>query len=121
MSEFQLTVSILLVAGGIFFMFVGSLGLIVLPDFYSRTHAVSKSDNLGLLMLILGLVVFEGFTGTSLKLSLIMLFIALSNPIGTHAISRVAYMTGTKPDLTNRASAPEVPEKFTSRGEEETP
>lgn len=110
MTEIQITASVILVLSGIFFMFVGSLGVLRMPDFYSRTHAVSTSDTLGILLVITGLIIYEGATLNSLKLFLIVLFVALSNPIGTHALARAAYRKGIKPllngpDINNREDA----------------
>lgn len=102
MSEIQSILSIILVVSGIFLMLTGSIGIIRLPDFYSRTHATSKSDTLGILLAMLGLIVYEGWELNSLKLILIALFIALSNPIGAHALARSAYLTGLKPFLTRK-------------------
>lgn len=97
MMELQHIISILLVSLGILFMLVGSIGIIRLPDFYSRTHSVSKSDTLGIIFVILGLVIYEGMTQSSLKLLLVVLFIALSNPVGTHALARAAIKNGLNP------------------------
>jgi len=99
MLEVQSIISILFVTLGIVFMLMGSIGILRLPDFYSRTHAVSKSDTLGVFFVIIGLIVYEGFTLSSGKLFLIVLFIALSNPIGTHALARAALKKGLKPLL----------------------
>lgn len=99
MPELQSIFSILFVSTGIVFMLVGSIGILRLPDFYSRTHAISKSDTLGIMFVIFGLVIFEGFTISSGKLLLIILFIALSNPVGTHALARAALKKGLKPFL----------------------
>lgn len=99
MLEVQSIISILFVTLGIVFMLMGSIGILRLPDFYSRTHAVSKSDTLGVFFVIIGLIVYEGFTLSSGKLFLIVLFIALSNPIGTHALARAAFKKGLKPHL----------------------
>jgi multicomponent Na+:H+ antiporter subunit G len=100
MTLLQNILSVLLVCMGIFFMLVGSIGILRLPDFYSRTHAVSMSDALGISSVMMGLIVYEGFTQSSLKLLLIILFVALSNPIGSHALSRAAYIKKVKPLLT---------------------
>lgn len=97
MSEIQIIISILFVSLGILFMLVGSIGIVRLPDFYSRTHATSKSDTLGIIFVILGLMIYEGFTQSSFKLILVVLFIALSNPIGTHALARAAMKKGLSP------------------------
>lgn len=97
MTEIQIIISILFVSIGILFMLVGSIGILRLPDFYSRTHSVSKSDTLGIIFVIMGLVIYEGFTQSSFKLILVVLFIALSNPIGTHALARAAMKKGLSP------------------------
>ena len=82
-------------------MLVGSIGILRLPDFYARTHAVSKSDTLGIIFVILGLVIYEGFTQSGIKLVLIVIFIALSNPVGSHALARAALKKGLKPLFSN--------------------
>lgn len=99
MLDPQSIISIIFVTTGIVFILVGSIGILRLPDFYARTHAVSKSDTLGVIFVIMGLIFYEGFTQSSAKLLLIVLFIALSNPIGTHALSRAAMKKGLKPFL----------------------
>ena len=97
MNDIQNIFTVVFILGGIFFLLVGSIGLIRMPGFYSRTHATSKSDTLGLLLLITGLIIFEGWNLNSVKLGLILLFLALANPIGSHALARSAYETGIKP------------------------
>ena len=103
MSEFVNIASIILVVIGIIFMLVGSIGILRLPDFFSRTHAVSKSDTLGIIFVIAGLIVYEGLNQSSLKLLLIILFIALSNPIGTHALARAAIKKGFNPFISGKS------------------
>ncbi|WP_103665603.1 monovalent cation/H(+) antiporter subunit G [Gracilimonas amylolytica] len=89
--------TILFVVAGIFFLLIGSIGTIRLPDFYSRTHATSKSDTLGMMLIILGLIIYEGLNINSGKLFLILLFILLANPVGAHALARAAINSGLKP------------------------
>jgi multicomponent Na+:H+ antiporter subunit G len=84
---------------GIGFMLVGSIGVIRLPDFYSRTHAASKTDTLGILLVIVGLMILEGFTINMGKLAFVLIFVALANPIGSHALARAAMESGLKPLL----------------------
>lgn len=97
MTEIQIILSIFFVVLGISFMLSGSIGILRLPDFYSRTHSVSKSDTLGIIFVISGLIIYEGFTQSSLKLLFVILFVALSNPIGTHALARAALKKGLNP------------------------
>jgi multicomponent Na+:H+ antiporter subunit G len=92
-------ISVVLIVLGIGFMAIGSIGVIRLPDFYSRTHAASKTDTLGILLVIVGLMVLEGFTINMGKLSFVLLFVALANPIGSHALVRAAMDSGLKPLL----------------------
>ncbi len=99
MIDLTSILTIVFVVAGIFFLLVGSVGIIRLPDFYSRTHATSKSDTLGMILIIIGLIIFEGLTINSGKLVLVLLFIMLANPIGAHALARAAYNAGLKPLL----------------------
>ena len=92
-------ISVVLIVLGIVFMAVGSIGVIRLPDFYSRTHAASKTDTLGILLVIVGLMVLEGFTINMGKLSFVLIFVALANPIGSHALARAAMDSDLKPLL----------------------
>lgn len=92
-------ISVALIVSGVFFVFVGSLGVVRLPDFYTRTHAASKTDTLGILLILAGLMVYEGATLNSVKLGFILIFISLANPIGSHALARAAMKSGLKPLL----------------------
>lgn len=103
----QITFTVLLIILGILFILMGSIGIVRLPDFYSRSHAASKSDTLGIMFVIGGLMVYEGFSQSSLKLLLIIVFIWLSNPIGSHALARAALKKGIKPVLYKRSSKEE--------------
>lgn len=84
---------------GLFFLAVSAIGLIRLPDFYSRAHAVGKSETLGVILVLLGLALYNGIAISSLKLIIILIFIAIANPTATNAIARAAYMTGLTPWL----------------------
>ena len=97
MTDLQNIITIILVVSGAFFMFVGSFGIIRLPDFYSRTHAIGKSDTLGIMLVLAGLMVYEGLTPNSVKLAVAIVFVMLSNPTGSHAMARAAFNHGLKP------------------------
>ncbi len=102
MGEIQNIISIAFIVAGIFFIFVAGVGIVRLPDFYSRTHAVSKSDTLGILLVVLGLIIYEGLTINSIKLLFIFILVALANPIGSHALGMAALKKGLKPKLGRR-------------------
>jgi len=86
-----------LLIGGAFFMITGALGLLRLPDFYTRLHATGKCDTLGEVLIIVGCMVYQGWSFITIKLFFLMLFIFLANPVATHAIMKAAYNTGVKP------------------------
>ncbi|MGB1356432.1 MAG: monovalent cation/H(+) antiporter subunit G [Candidatus Puniceispirillaceae bacterium] len=85
------------IAAGVIALLVGSLGLIRLPDLYSRTHAVGMMDTAGVGFIILGLIIHEGFTLVSVKLALVGIFLFFTSPIATHAVAQVAHRSGLKP------------------------
>ena len=87
----------LCIAAGVVALLTGSLGLIRLPDLYSRTHAVGMMDTAGVGFIILGLIIHEGFTLVSVKLALVGIFLFFTSPIATHAVAQVAYRSGVKP------------------------
>jgi len=86
-----------LILGGLFFHAVAALGVVRMPDFYTRLHAVSKAETLGVILTLAGLVVLAGFSLVSLKLVFVGVFLFLANPTSTHAIARAALRTGQKP------------------------
>jgi multicomponent Na+:H+ antiporter subunit G len=82
---------------GCFFIFVSAIGVVRFPDFFSRIHPAGKSDTMGQTMVLIGLMVYEGFTLVSVKLLFIIIFIFIANPTATHALANAAYNAGVKP------------------------
>jgi multicomponent Na+:H+ antiporter subunit G len=104
-----LAAAALLLFGGLFFMAVAALGLLRLPDFYCRLHALGKCDTLGVAMALCGLALLEGFSLTGLKILAIVVFIFLANPTATHALARAALRAGLVP-WTRGAAGPVMKE-----------
>ncbi|GIW41165.1 MAG: Na+/H+ antiporter subunit G [Candidatus Binatia bacterium] len=88
--------SVLLAVGG-FFLFAGTVGLLRLPDFYTRLHATGKTDTLGASLSLLGLACFAGWSLVALKLVAVAVFLLVANPTATHALARAAYLRGIVP------------------------
>lgn len=80
-----------LVAGGTFFGFVAVVGIIRLPDLYSRAHATSKSDTLGIVLTLGGVALVFGADLAVAKTVLLAVFLFVTNPTAAHAITRAAY------------------------------
>jgi multicomponent Na+:H+ antiporter subunit G len=92
----------LFLAGGLFFTFVGSIGLLRFPDFYTRLHATGKCDTLGAGLILIGLIIhhFFHYSGTPLvpvRLIFLVFFIFIANPAATHALMKAGYEVGVKP------------------------
>jgi multicomponent Na+:H+ antiporter subunit G len=82
--------------GGAIFLLVSCVGLLRLPDFYTRAHAVGKAETLGSMLVLIGLAFYNGATLSSIKLLLILAIIAVTNPTATHALTRAAMRSGLK-------------------------
>lgn len=89
---------ICLVSGGVFCI-VGAVGLIRMPDFYTRVHAASVVDTLGAGLILLGLMLQAGFTLVTVKLLMVGLLLFFASPTATHALVRAALARGVMPLL----------------------
>ncbi len=83
-------IAVVLLVGGTAFLLLSAIGLLRLPDFYSRTHAVAKAETLGILLVVAGLLVLHRFGPGSIQLALVAVFAFMVNPVATHALSRGA-------------------------------
>ncbi|MGB5605138.1 MAG: monovalent cation/H(+) antiporter subunit G [Gammaproteobacteria bacterium] len=81
--------SFLILAGLIFYL-AGSIGLLRLPDLYSRLHALTKAYNLGLGLLVTGIAIHAQDLLTALKLLLIWLAVLAASAASAHLIARHA-------------------------------
>ena len=88
-------VSLLLWSGGVV-MFLAALGIVRLPDLYTRMHAATKVGTLGISGLLLGAMVLFASTGVTTESILIIIFFFLTAPVAAHMISRAAYYTGVR-------------------------
>lgn len=88
----------LLIAGS-FFCVVGGIGLIRMPDFYTRMHAASVTETLGADLILLGLILQAGFTLVAVKLLMIGMLIFFASPTASHALARAAMVRGLAPRL----------------------
>jgi len=90
-------VAVLLVLGAMF-MFIASLGIVRLKDFYMRMHASTKAPSLGIFLMVIGIIVFFFDFRATFEGLVIILFVFLTTPIGSHMISRVAHSMGVEKD-----------------------
>ena len=95
--------------GGGFFCIVGAVGLLRMPDFYTRMHAASLIETLGAGLMLLGLLLQAGFTLVAVKLLIVGALIFFASPTATHALARAAMVRGLKPLLSAEERTPSNP------------
>ena len=82
---------------GAFFLLVGAIGVLRMPDFFTRLHPAGLVDTLGAGFIVVGLMCEAGFSQASLKLLLIPVFLFFTTPTANHAVSHAALADGVKP------------------------
>ena len=86
----------LLVAGATFFV-AGTVGLLRFPDLYTRLHALTKADNVGLGLVVIGLALQTESLARALSLVVIWLLVMLASASAGHLIARTALRNGIAP------------------------
>ena len=92
--------AVVFISVGLLFDFGGTIGILRLPDVYTRLHMAGKLDTLGSLSLLLGLsfiTMSHGELLTSGKILLILLFVFIANPTATHSMVEAGIRVGLKP------------------------
>lgn len=89
--------SIIFILCGLFFLIVAAIGIIRLPDVFTRSHAVSLTDSLGAFLLLIGIAIYEGLSVNLLKILAVLSLLYLQNPVIAHATLRAAIRAGLKP------------------------
>ena len=82
--------AILIIFSGLFFFLSGSIGLVRLPDLFSRLHALAKADNVGLALVTLGVILLEPDPVNDIKLVSIWILVMASSTVSSHLIARHA-------------------------------
>ncbi|MGI9520515.1 MAG: monovalent cation/H(+) antiporter subunit G [Hyphomicrobiaceae bacterium] len=100
MIEFPLAVlsGFLIVSGG-FFVLVGAVGLVRMPDVFTRMHAASVIETAGGGLLLVGLMLRVGFDLVTLKLLFLLFVFFMTAPVATHALAQAALQAGVEPIL----------------------
>lgn len=85
------------ILGGLGFFLAGTLGILRFPDVYNRLHAMTKADNVGLGLVILGLALQTGSPLRILEMVLIWLLVLLAGSTAAHLIARTSLRDGLEP------------------------
>ncbi len=82
---------------GLFFMVVGTIGVLRMPDVFTRMHAAGMTDTMGAGFLILGMCLQAGLSLLAARLVLVYAFLLFTSPISTHALARAALAGDVEP------------------------
>ena len=85
-----------IVAGSVFLL-IGGIGLLRLPDFYTRIHAAGITDTMGAWLILIGLMFMAGWTLVLAKLVMLLFFLAATSPLSSHALAKAAFLRGLEP------------------------
>ena len=91
------TVSWVAIVGGLFFMVVGAIGVLRMPDVYTRLHAAGMTDTMGAGLILIGLMLQAEAPLVIVRLLLVWAFLLFTSPISTHALARAALSGGVEP------------------------
>lgn len=89
----------ILMVGGLFFLLTGALGIIRMPDVFTRMHAAGMTDTMGAGLMLLGLATQTGEGAVVLRLLLILVLLWLTSPVATHALAKAALHGHVDPEL----------------------
>jgi multicomponent Na+:H+ antiporter subunit G len=110
----------ILILVGLFFIIVGAIGFVRLPDVFCRLHVTGVLDTMGAPLVMVGAAVYLGPQLTSLKLLLATVFLAVTSPLVGHLLARAALEAGHEPGvIENTAEFVAIPAKHWNEPEEE--
>lgn len=89
----QIGIGLITIIIGLGFFLIGLYGVFRMRYVLNRMHATAVGDTLGMSIAILGLIILNGFSLTSLKLLLVIIFMALSSPVSSHLIAHLELLT----------------------------
>jgi multicomponent Na+:H+ antiporter subunit G len=89
----EVLVSILVVLGAVLIV-VACVGVLRLPDLYTRMHASTKPATLGISLIVAALAIHSGELGIAVRAVLVVLFFLLTAPVAAHRLARAAYRAG---------------------------
>ncbi len=101
-------ISWICLVGGSLFAIIGGIGLLRLPDFYTRMHGGGITDTMGAGLVLLGLMFQTGEFLVIVKLLMILFILLVTSPTSTHALAKSALAHGIEPllaDEENRSSS----------------
>lgn len=100
------------IVSGSMFIIIGGIGVLRLPDFYTRIHAAGITDTVGTWLMVIGLMLQAGSLHIVVRLVLLLFLLVATSPLASHALAKAAYLRGLDPlqgrDLVDRGKVDDV-------------
>ena len=87
------------IGAGSVFVLIGGVGILRLPDFYTRIHAAGITDTMGSWLILVGLMFQSGWSLVTIKLLMLLFFMVATSPLASHAVAKAAYLRDLEPML----------------------
>ena len=94
--------------GGSFFAISGGIGVLRMPDLFTRLHAAGVTDTMGAGLILTGLMFQAGLSLVTLKLIILLAFVWFSSPVAAYALARAALASGHEPFWAEDLEIPET-------------
>ena len=104
MNLTEISIAVLMILGTLF-CFLAALGLVRMPDFYSRLQATTKATTLGAGLVMIAVALDFSGQGAVTRAVAIILFLFVTAPVSGHMLSRAAYLLGVRPGRQTRSDA----------------
>jgi multicomponent Na+:H+ antiporter subunit G len=89
-------VSAILLVSGAMFIFIAALGVLRMPELFSRMHSSTKAGTLGLGLIMLAVATYFQESSITIRAAALVVFIILTAPVSAHVIARAAYLSGVR-------------------------
>jgi len=104
MLALQQYVAAAFMAAGAVFSLLAAVGVLRLPDLYTRMHAASKAGVVGAGLVLLAMAIESGEGSVIIRAVLGVLFLLLTTPVSAHLLAKAAYRAGYRPFITSNVN-----------------
>ncbi|MEO0619495.1 MAG: monovalent cation/H(+) antiporter subunit G [Pseudomonadota bacterium] len=112
MVEMVSWISALLVGAGSVIVVIGALGLVRMPDVFTRMHASGMIETMGATLMLSGMALTAGWSLVTLKLLVLWALFIFTGPVAGHALARAALYAGVRPYLRDKEQIARVPQRY---------
>ncbi|MEL7543839.1 MAG: monovalent cation/H(+) antiporter subunit G [Pseudomonadota bacterium] len=112
MAEVLSWISAVMVGAGAIVVVIGALGLVRMPDVFTRMHASGMIETMGATLMLGGMALTSGLSLVTLKLLVLWVLFIFTGPVAGHALARAALYAGVRPYLRDKDQIARVPQRY---------